>query len=56
MGICMFIFKTTVVLKKVRCIQYPYGKKDARARRLTRGPVVSAPIGKRDELGPHSEN
>ncbi|KAL5646884.1 hypothetical protein ACJX0J_004617 [Zea mays] len=27
MGICVFIFKITVVLKKVRCIQYPYGEK-----------------------------
>ncbi|KAL5646641.1 hypothetical protein ACJX0J_005225 [Zea mays] len=27
MGICVFIFKITVVLKKVRCIQYPYVEK-----------------------------
>jgi hypothetical protein len=26
MGICVFIFKITLVLKKARCIQYPYGE------------------------------
>ncbi|KAJ1253889.1 hypothetical protein BS78_K159100 [Paspalum vaginatum] len=27
MGICVFMFKITAVLKKVCCIQYPYGEK-----------------------------
>nr|TKW09311.1 hypothetical protein SEVIR_6G086166v2 [Setaria viridis] len=27
MGICVFLFKITVVLKKVHCIQYPYEEK-----------------------------